>query len=400
MLRIRAVHVVPTALLGVLMLVQLDGVATITAITPAVTADHDDNNGDDAGRIRRGDGEAPLLNHRASLLYPGIEKREDCDVALALYMVHLRKAGGRTIRTTFTANCALPAFLRSVPASFGPDIVASTSHGHQAEEEVRTAYLEAKVVNIGKAVTLLATIVRNPVARVISAFSTSVGRKDMRRKELLPDCAVVGHTHVCGEAIAAMHAGTMTLEQFATSPDTEPAMNYQVQHLSNKYGRLSTLRKSEQHAILRRSTRALDHMDAVLITERFNESIAVLACRVEQHNGPRLRHVHLCSNWNPHPSPREVTPKVQALLEKRNSLDMELYNHALQRFEEHVRELKNKPCFKRVVRGLRECPSRSWYQHKRKGDLWSRNSSRAKAMLSAHASTSMLKLTSCPLSEE
>ncbi|EGD75315.1 hypothetical protein PTSG_06965 [Salpingoeca rosetta] len=348
----------------------------------------------------------PLYSSPGAAAAPAARGRADdpkkkdgrCVPDVDIYLVHLRKAGGRTIRCTFSAQCNAPSFLKGFKPTL-PNTLARVSHGHSWENDVREAYLAAKQENPPHSVTVMATVLREPMQRLLSAFTTSLGREEARRNDrTLPGCAWVGHTHICGDAVDAMYHGTMTLAEFAQSNDTAPAMNYMVQHLGSESMNLEKQPKATQQAMLRRSLGVLDRMDAVLLVERFNESLALLSCVVEEQGGPALQRATLCSNWNPHPRPRDITPEVEAMLRHRNSLDHAVYQHAALAFAANVNKFQGRPCFERVMRSLASCDTPTWYGHKRDPSLGSYNISEAMHMLHGHTSESLLRVASCPIS--
>ncbi|EGD81343.1 hypothetical protein PTSG_11384 [Salpingoeca rosetta] len=380
-----------------------------------------------------------------------------------VFLIHLRKAGGRTIRCTFSSNGMRPKFSRRLPQPLA-DVLSAVTRGHSKAWHVRKMYEEAKQER-PKDVQLLTTILREPTARVLSAFSTSLGRSsDIHKKKVVKGCAYVGHVHVCGDAVRDLAAGNMTLHQFATSTSTEMAMNYQLQHLSDTYRPLGTLDEEERSRVLRVGLDMLSALDVVLLADRYNESLAILNCWLEEKVGRQLQHINLCSNWNPHTHTQQHTgsrggtgdvgdggrgvgdslgvhhhaaaaaaaaavaaprrgdggraddaaavaaaerEEAVRVLRQRNSLDHELYTHALMKFALQRRLYAERQCFKRVLSSLHACTPTPLYMHKSDARLGGRTIEEAVRNVQASdaysnetsgtTSESIIKVQSCPI---
>eukprot|EP01147_Barroeca_monosierra_P009009 gene9009-1339_t len=340
-----------------------------------------------------------LLELDTSRIYPNIpEKARDCQPDVDLYLLHMRKAGGRSLRCTFNINCAMLPFLKLFPPAI-PNVVARMTTGHKRENEIKTKYKHALTHRRNGTIVLYGSILRHPITRLISSFSTSVGRADDTKKhQLVEGCAFVGHVHVCSDAITAMETGVMSLEEFARSSNTGLAMNYQVQLLSNSNVDLQREPSANQERALFLSKRALDLMDVIFLTERFNESFAIMSCILEDRGNHILRHINQCSNWNPHSTADQISQHTKDLLETRNSLDMQLYNYAEVIFQHQIKIYAPRKCFQRVQQSLQKCDRVAWFGDKHNPQEGSFNETIARDLLKGkHASEYMLRMLSCPI---
>lgn len=323
-----------------------------------------------------------------------------CDLGLDIYLVHLAKAAGRSLEATFSAGCEGVPYVTHLPSAI-PHTTMHITHGHDPHVDVKRKFLRAKSdPGHANTTTLLMSILREPVSRVVSAFHTSLGRQPAAvREPPIDGCSVVGHVLVCDDAVDAMGNGSMTLDQFASVPGTDLAMDYQTQFLSDMHGPTNALDAAQRQLLVRRSKQSLEFMDAVLVTDRLNEGFAVLNCMIADRGKKQLAHVHFSSNWNQHPKTDEMSRETKEKLTQRNSLDKAVYAHASELFEKQVQGYRHRPCFQRVIQGLQPCEPKWRYSHKYKGERGSYDLEHAISLLkdSEKPSEFLLRTASCPL---
>ncbi|MDG2223122.1 MAG: sulfotransferase family 2 domain-containing protein [Rubripirellula sp.] len=176
------------------------------------------------------------------------------------------------------------------------------------------------------------SMLRNPVLRAVSAYNNM--RRDPKN----------GYHRA---AIAMSLHGV--LEQ-RTIPELE---NGQVRRIAGLPPDVGTLNR--EHLELAKQN--LDQDFAVVgLTERFDETVELLRIHL---NWPRKGYMP----WNVAPKKQaelEISSETWALLQERNSLDVSLYEYAVQRFDRQIASLQ--PEFGRSVEHTQHYNDR-WYRH-------------------------------------
>eukprot|EP00055_Hartaetosiga_balthica_P003941 m.140912 g.140912 ORF g.140912 m.140912 type:complete len:500 (-) comp34836_c0_seq1:16-1515(-) len=371
------------------------------------------------------------------------------DDELVFVQFHLRKAGGRTIVCTLTSrNTSYFQYVSGKKSGY-PDVKTYVSEGHHLGIPSMKIYRQWK----SDPNTFLFTVMRHPIKRVLSTFSTALGRKvpcsagdgatfprvsskfttktlsagvndgdlflkvdrkdyfnfdddtnesdnidkilwgtsetdklNLEKQKLKREgksknstCCMVGHLFLCDDAIAAVKRGSMTLQQFASIVETEPSMNYQSKSIAQidykKHANTSPMHiamapefHGDENLLLSTALTASEKvMDLIMIADRFNESLAVMSCIVEERSGHKLQNVNICANYNPHKDESELEEdmaEAMELLEMRNRVDMQFFKWANKILDLQIARHVGKQCYERVISSLKQCHTPPHYVDK------------------------------------
>lgn len=262
--------------------------------------------------------------------------------------VHLPKAGGRTL------ECTLQWPMRTKGDYVGlemPRVIQASNMrlttGHREWEHVMpTAYaLSAYQQKVREVVSVI--MVRDPVTRVASEFFTGLRRPALHRINQEPETWKSGHILCRGWIRKSLKGGNITLDEFAHWPEPDDLWahwNRMVNMLTwKREGDVRTdLSDQERYEL---AVRRLKRMDIIGVQERFEETMALINCKLLEVTGEEMSHYNWCSNLNKYN--HNISAATAERLGQLNSLDMRLYEEALRIFDERVRFWKTKDCFQR-----------------------------------------------------
>jgi hypothetical protein len=262
--------------------------------------------------------------------------------------VHLPKAGGRTL------ECTLQWPMRTKGDYVGlemPRVIQASNMrlttGHREWEHVMpSAYaLSAYQQRVREVVSVI--MVRDPVTRVASEFFTGLRRPALHRINQEPETWKSGHILCRGWIRKSLKEGNITLDEFAHWPEPDDLWahwNRMVNMLTwKREGDVRTdLSNQERYEL---AVRRLKRMDIIGVQERFEESMALINCKLLEVTGEEMSHYNWCSNLNKYN--HNISTATAERLSQLNSLDMRLYEEALRIFDERVRFWKTKDCFQR-----------------------------------------------------
>lgn len=164
--------------------------------------------------------------------------------------------------------------------------------------------------------SLQATVLREPLSRVRSLWRFH----NMLMQE---------KGHVEGEAFDLVPS----LARFVSSPPYTEVDNGMVRRLSG-VGRSVPIGSCDNEMLRRAKTNLDEAFDVVGLTERFDETLMLLADALGIDEPP-ICHMR---NTNTQDAP-EIGPEDSAAIHRHNALDIELYAYAQQLFEQQVRRM-------------------------------------------------------------
>ncbi len=223
-----------------------------------------------------------------------------------IIFVHIPKTGGMSFVPIITRN-----FHRKSVINLDGPLVSCAARLNALPEQTRAAIkciyghvpygLHDSLARAAVYITLL----RNPVDRMVSAYYYSLRRPEWGFHEDIIKQRLSLHDFVAGEASEELHNGQTRMLSGSDEPVcTADALNMARRNLSQEFVLAG-------------------------LTERFDES--VLLCRRLLGLGGGF---YQRKNVNRHRPPlHEIPPRTVALIEKRNSLDVELYDVAVRDFE-------------------------------------------------------------------
>eukprot|EP00056_Hartaetosiga_gracilis_P019595 m.15032 g.15032 ORF g.15032 m.15032 type:complete len:483 (-) comp7800_c0_seq1:29-1477(-) len=363
---------------------------------------------------------------------------------LKFQQIHLRKAGGRTLHCTFADPFSKHEF------SFLEFFQSSTvfRDAKSSSNRAHVTFANKKTLDQWKEdpSTFVLLTVREPVSRIISAFVASLGAlasqehftfaTNMRSLHstlwLTPPtvtddqstsvkCGSVAHLSLCGDAIEMVRNSSLSLEKFARVVETEPSMNYQAKTLAflpnrSRRNRLFRPQTAERDDIIR--SRAISlvsrYIDAFIVTERYNESIAVLNCLIKDRTGHEMQNLNICANFNPHvtdPDEELTTEAIKeegqngeellseeglSLLRKRNSIDTEVFSFVNKMLDFKILKVKGRSCYTRVIDSLSRCHIDFAYVQKRTGKVLHH----PPLTMTRQAREAIVRQGTCPIAQE
>ncbi len=215
-----------------------------------------------------------------------------------IIFLHVPKTGGATVvaiaRRLFSATAvlALPESLAAARAA-----LAQLAEADRRRLRFLHGHVPFGVHGAMPGATRYLTLLRHPVARLVSVYYYA-----RRRPEW--------------DAHRAIHERQLTLEQFVDSDAAAEFNDGQTRFLAGSDEPVTT------REALAKAVRNLEREVAVVgITERFDESL--LVCR-RQFGWDAIHYVRQNVNRR-RPALAGVPPRVVALIERRNALDLELY---------------------------------------------------------------------------
>jgi hypothetical protein len=239
--------------------------------------------------------------------------------ARPIFHLHIRKAAGSSLRVfmsnKFAASACLTSIHRAAHAARDPNAFQFVS-GHASFDYVRRFTISPRVV----------TALREPLDRTLSAYyyarsqQTAKGLQSVASERSVEQQAKLQQLHdaACAYSLEEM------LER---EPDVsrEEFSNVQTRSLagSGPY--------SSDEALLAAARRNLESCEAILLTERMDESLNVLCRTFGWDPEPHLPHQNVTKDRK---AKESLSPTLRSTLVEMNRLDIELYQHAVKLFEQ------------------------------------------------------------------
>lgn len=274
-------------------------------------------------------------------------------------LVHVPKAGGMTFSCTF--QIMRKSTMTGCPAA--NDFFGFDGRNHETyfqlvtERQCKGAVYRNGGANCkptpGTCMPLV-SMMAHPVDRFVASFYQNVGRTNRASGH----CGFLG-CRVDSTLMRRHNAAKITVEEAALWPraaDLEPGLNEATKFfglnqttvpVSNPMTRYHIKDDPEGRAMLKLAKERMDEMDFIGLTARYMDSIELMAWRV----GIPLSRICSCNinaiRKDSLKLAKDLSPQAKDQIEERNALDMELYEHAVAKFErdfdEYLRALGDTP---------------------------------------------------------
>lgn len=177
----------------------------------------------DAEEINMADKKENPLPLRTTRTYKSLKRRHACPTSCSVVRFlfpHVNKAGGRTIEGTFQIRNPKSAFRFLSTEKRSPRFQFELIDGHRDFDEVKRYHTKIEPIrNLSKTCVRWIFMMRDPIARTLSAFNTKVGREDSSTQATLP----LGDHFQCQskQITNLMKNPNFTFEEFAKLPAKE-----------------------------------------------------------------------------------------------------------------------------------------------------------------------------------